>query len=44
MQMKSSQPDVWISAMQSLQEQFIEGIRAAAPDDYKLTQEETTKD
>ena len=43
-QMKSSQPDVWISAMQSLQEQFIEGIRAAAPDDYKLTQEETTKD
>lgn len=38
--MKSTQPDVWIAAMQSLQEQFIEGIRAVAPDDYKVTQED----
>ena len=38
--MKSTQPDIWISAMQNLQKQFIKGISAGAPEDYKETQDD----
>jgi hypothetical protein len=38
--MKSTQPDTWISAMQNLQSQFIDGISAAAPEDYNISQED----